>query len=267
MTKKMVDVVPYNPSWPKIFEVCAKEIRKALDENVIEVHHIGSTSIPGLCSKPRIDIMCVVKDLKAAVEPLELIGFKNRGEFRHLPLRLFFSKREEPDLNLHIVKENNGEIERSLCFRDYLRKNKEARDMYGAVKLKLIEENQDGFEMIKNQIFSNYATQKTEVIMRILKMAGYSGYRLIEATEKNETNSFKMLLHLEKVNFDNPHVFRMYLYKGIDLVAAIFLKFNEDFSKAKIEKINAIDNKSKIVMLDKINKWLKFKDTTLYGEV
>jgi GrpB-like predicted nucleotidyltransferase (UPF0157 family) len=89
--------------------------------------------------------MCVVKDLKIVSKSLENIGFTDRGEFRHMPLRLFFSKREKPDINLHIVKENNGEIERSLCFRDYLRKNKEARDLYGNTKLRLLKENQDGF--------------------------------------------------------------------------------------------------------------------------
>ena len=225
MERKIIDIVPYDPNWPNFFEMQAKEIASVLGENVIQIHHIGSTSVPGLCAKPKIDIMCVVKDLKIVSKTLESVGFKDRGEFRHLPLRLFFSKHGNPDINLHIVKENNGEIERSLCFRDYLRKNEEARDLYGNTKLKLLKENKDGFEMVQNQIFSNYANQKTSVIMKILKMTNYNGYRLIEALEENEISAFKKLMNLEKISFDNPDIFHLCLYKGIGLVAAVLIEF------------------------------------------
>ena len=58
-----IEVVPYNPDWPKQFEIEAEKIRGALEDNLIEVHHVGSTSIPGLAAKPRIDIIAEIKDL------------------------------------------------------------------------------------------------------------------------------------------------------------------------------------------------------------
>jgi GrpB-like predicted nucleotidyltransferase (UPF0157 family) len=50
-----VKVVPYNIDWPQIFAAEARRIQHALGENCISVHHIGSTSVPGLASKPIID--------------------------------------------------------------------------------------------------------------------------------------------------------------------------------------------------------------------
>jgi GrpB-like predicted nucleotidyltransferase (UPF0157 family) len=61
---KNVIVTSYNPHWPIIFEAEAIKIREALGDNCIAVHHVGSTSVPGLIAKPKIDIIAVVKDLK-----------------------------------------------------------------------------------------------------------------------------------------------------------------------------------------------------------
>jgi hypothetical protein len=120
--------------------------------------------------------------------------------------------------------------------------------------------------MVQNQIFSNYANQKTNVIMKILKMADYNEYRLVEATEENEINDFKMLTSLKKISFDDPNVFHLCLYKGRDPVAAILLEFCKGFSKANIKKINALHNESRKVIMGKIEEWLEFRNTILENE-
>lgn len=51
-----VVVVPYNPQWPALYEQEAQAIGQILGENLTAIHHIGSTSVPGLASKPIIDI-------------------------------------------------------------------------------------------------------------------------------------------------------------------------------------------------------------------
>ena len=53
---KSVIVVPYDDTWPQKFEAEAKKISDILGDNCIEVHHIGSTAIPGIYAKPIIDI-------------------------------------------------------------------------------------------------------------------------------------------------------------------------------------------------------------------
>ena len=107
MEKKKINVVQYDSNWPKIFKMQAEEIKKALGENVIKIHHVGSTSVPGLCAKPTIDIMCVVKDLKTVTKPLEGIGYMGKGEL-NLPLRMFFKKKTPNDINIQVLEETKN---------------------------------------------------------------------------------------------------------------------------------------------------------------
>ena len=51
----MLEVVPYDPTWPTMFEVEAHRIRTALGQLALRVDHLGSTSIPGLGAKPIIE--------------------------------------------------------------------------------------------------------------------------------------------------------------------------------------------------------------------
>lgn len=52
---RIIEVVPYNPNWPSEFKTEAEKIKQALGDNCIEVHHIGSTSVPGMATEPIID--------------------------------------------------------------------------------------------------------------------------------------------------------------------------------------------------------------------
>ena len=77
-------LVPYNPEWPKLYEQYSKELKEALTTNIKQLYHIGSSSIPGLVSKPTIDIICVVHNLKTVKEPLLKIGYITKGELIYL---------------------------------------------------------------------------------------------------------------------------------------------------------------------------------------
>ena len=65
--KKKITVVPYDPNWKEIFKYHSNELKEILNENCVSVYHVGSTSVPGLCAKPVVDIMCVVKNLKDTI--------------------------------------------------------------------------------------------------------------------------------------------------------------------------------------------------------
>ncbi|MDQ5984190.1 MAG: hypothetical protein RUMPE_01229 [Eubacteriales bacterium SKADARSKE-1] len=260
--KKKIEIVPYDTKWPQIFDEESQEVKRVLGNNCIEVYHVGSTSVPGLCAKPQIDIMCVVKNLKIVTDKLENIGYKGRGEF-NLPLRLFFSKKIPNDINLHVLTETSGEIEWNLVFQDYLRNNPEAIDAYANVKLKLIKENPNGFKMIEG-LFSEYTTQKTEIIMKIAQEAGFNGYRFVIATNKNEIDAYKVLMQLDKID-KMPNVFNLCLYKGIEIVAAAFVDFSKD-KLLKINKVIAKDFISKEKMLEKISEWAEFHKRNVIKE-
>jgi len=124
---KHIIVLPYDPDWPKIFETESQKIKNVLGDNCIAVHHVGSTSVPGLSAKPVIDMIVVIKDPKKAIQPLESLGFKYKGEY-NIPMHLYFNRSEGVDTNLHVYEEDHPEIELNLLFRDYLRDQPEARE-------------------------------------------------------------------------------------------------------------------------------------------
>jgi GrpB-like predicted nucleotidyltransferase (UPF0157 family) len=137
---KIIEVVPYDPNWPHIYEKEAALIRQALGGNCLAIHHIGSTSVPGLAAKPKIDIIAVVRNLFFDKSQIEAIGYKYRGGF-NIPLRRSFTIRTaDRNINLHVFEENDPEIELNILFRDRLRENPSARDEYALLKYKLIAE-------------------------------------------------------------------------------------------------------------------------------
>lgn len=79
-----IKVVPYNGNWPKMFEQESALIQQALGANCIIIHHIGSTSIPGLSAKPIIDMLPVVKNIlevDKATKAMESLGYEVKGEY------------------------------------------------------------------------------------------------------------------------------------------------------------------------------------------
>jgi len=60
---RKIAVVDYDPAWPTQFGAESEVIRRALGEVAVNIHHIGSTAVPGLAAKPVIDILLEVKDL------------------------------------------------------------------------------------------------------------------------------------------------------------------------------------------------------------
>ncbi len=149
---RKIEVVPYNPNWPKLFEEEAAQIRKILGDNCIAVHHIGSTSVPGLAAKPIIDILPVVKEVgkvDACNPEFEKIGYQCMGEYG-IPGRRFFMKGgDDRTHHIHIFEVSNVyDVGRHLSVRDFLRTHPTAAEEYAKLKMTLAEKytyDNDGY--------------------------------------------------------------------------------------------------------------------------
>ncbi len=79
--KSKIRLAPYNPDWPMQYAELAGRIRAALGKKALLLEHVGSTSVPGLCAKPVIDIVLAVADSAdepSYIPPLEACGFALR---------------------------------------------------------------------------------------------------------------------------------------------------------------------------------------------
>ena len=160
-----ITLVEYDPRWPKLFEQEANRVRSVLDNKALRVEHVGSTSVPGLCAKPIIDMLLVVADSTdeaSYVLDLEAAGYILRVRepdwFEH---RLF--KGPDVDINLHVFSAGTSEVERMLRFRNWLRVNDTERDKYAQVKRSLAKN--------KWRHVQHYADAKTPIVREIMERA------------------------------------------------------------------------------------------------
>ncbi|PTJ68091.1 hypothetical protein BUZ77_07155 [Staphylococcus saprophyticus] len=136
-----IDVQSHQKQWIMQFENEKQKILSILGDEVIEIHHIGSTSVPGLKAKPIIDILPVVQDINKIDhfnEAMANIGYKALGE-NEITGRRFFKKGENPRTHhVHAFQqEYHYEINRHLAVRDYLRTNVAVAHAYGELKVAL----------------------------------------------------------------------------------------------------------------------------------
>lgn len=122
-----VQLVPHRDEWAGMAKAESARIADVLGDNLIAVHHVGSTAIPGIMAKAIVDLMPMVRDLAnvdAKEGALRDIGYKWHGEFG-LDGRRFCSKADPKTgkriFQLHIFAEGNEHARRMLAFRDYMR--------------------------------------------------------------------------------------------------------------------------------------------------
>lgn len=229
---KHIEVVSYNPDWSNQFKTEAEKIKQALGDNCIDIHHIGSTSVPGLAAKPIIDIIVKCKDNKDSVRSLETMNYEYRGEF-NIPFRNYFCKKGKIRFNLHVYEQGNPELELNLNFRDYLRNNLEARDEYALLKANLLKEK-SSFEK-NNSIFTGYNLGKDKFIRKILQKLNLTALRMARCTHYKELESAKALR--QKYIFDQAGLQDPYLWTfgSQDHIHFIFYKGAEIIGYAHIQ--------------------------------
>ena len=132
-------VADYNANWPLMFEAEAGLVADALGDHVVEIEHVGSTSVPGLCAKPIIDLLVAVEEfwpVEAYMNTLGPLGYTYQSQEADDD-RKFLWKGVPRTHHMHIVEYATWEHQRHIIFRDYLRSKPEIARDYENVKREL----------------------------------------------------------------------------------------------------------------------------------
>jgi GrpB-like predicted nucleotidyltransferase (UPF0157 family) len=138
---RTIIVVPYDPAWAETYRREAEQLRLVFGSLLIDIHHIGSTSIPGLSAKPIIDMMPIVRDIEKVDsynEYMREIGYEPRGE-NGIVGRRYFVKGGDIDRthHVHIYAADSPEVAKHLDFRDYVNAHPDALRDYAELKIEL----------------------------------------------------------------------------------------------------------------------------------
>jgi GrpB-like predicted nucleotidyltransferase (UPF0157 family) len=133
-----VEVVDYDPSWPRSYAEERDRIAAALGDTVTAIEHVGGTAVPGVPAKPVVDIMVGVADIERAgqaVAGLINLGYQYVPELEsELPERRYFRRGNPESHHIHMVAVDSDFWEEHLLFRDYLRSHPQAAEEYGKLK-------------------------------------------------------------------------------------------------------------------------------------
>ena len=167
----MLEIVPYDPQWPREFDAERDRIHAALGSLALRIEHNGSTAVPGLAAKPVIDIQVSVAHLHpidAYARLLADLGYVHvphaddaRCPFFHRPLTWPHTH------HIHVVEAGSEEERRTLAFRDYLRTHPPVAHEYETMKRRLVAVH-NGSDADSREA---YANAKTAFIDRILTLA------------------------------------------------------------------------------------------------
>ncbi len=134
-------VVTYSPVWPDWYAEEAQRIRKALNNQLLDIQHVGSTSIPGVAAKPQLDILVQVHSITEVDtynDRLKDMGYEAYGDMLHKCGRLFSKwKNGEKTVNLHFYEISSPIVWEYTAVRDFLRSNPDEAQKYSELKLDL----------------------------------------------------------------------------------------------------------------------------------
>jgi GrpB-like predicted nucleotidyltransferase (UPF0157 family) len=162
-----ITLVPHDPAWALMFQQEAARIAPVFGATLCRIEHIGSTAIPGIKAKPLIDLLVIVRDIRAVdrlTSRMVALGYDARGDLGITGRRLF-TKRDfyTPTHNVHCYQEGDPEIEYRLKFADYLRAHPQRAAEYSLLKERLAQQFPKDI--------SSYVRGKTRFVKETLRLA------------------------------------------------------------------------------------------------
>ncbi len=139
-----VGCYPYDPRAADVARRVAQMITKRLP--MLQVDHVGSTSVPGCAGKGIVDLMVIYPDgaLEQAKRVLDDLGFQ-RQQVGHMfpesrPMRIGALRHDGDSFRIHahVLSEHSPEIDSMRAFRDRLREDPQLMAGYVARKEAII---------------------------------------------------------------------------------------------------------------------------------
>jgi GrpB-like predicted nucleotidyltransferase (UPF0157 family) len=171
--KQRITIEEYNIKWESEFNKLQTLINDVMEDSILSIEHVGSTSIKGLAAKPILDIDIVIEDygiFPEVVTNLEAIGYYHQEKWSYKGREAFGRKDtfvpwdgESTDWmehHLYVCDKESEELRRHIAFRDYLREHEDVAGEYGRLKDELARESKSR---------TSYSEGKTKFITNILE--------------------------------------------------------------------------------------------------
>lgn len=132
-------LLPHHEGWSGIFETEAQALRHAINDDRVEILHIGSTSIPGIRAKPIIDLLIGIPDggiIPHLVETMTGQNYHYKGE-NGIPGRHFLTKGNPRTFHAHAVPIGGEIYSNHLKFKRILRQEPALAEQYDRLKGRL----------------------------------------------------------------------------------------------------------------------------------
>ncbi|MBK9249671.1 MAG: GrpB family protein [Ignavibacteria bacterium] len=195
MTPPPITIADYAPEWAAVYAELQAIYSLRLGSLARAIHHVGSTSVPGLAAKPIIDIDIVIDEksqLNEVINRITSLGYIHRGNLGITDREAFGrisdfvplvggSERRWMKHNLYVCPHDSISLRNHLTFRDYLRFHPESAADYGALKRRLAEEYPHDID--------RYIENKTPFIIHLLRLSGFDGGALETIIAENKAPS------------------------------------------------------------------------------
>ena len=141
-TLATVQVVNYDPDWPRVFSSLKDQIWPSVRYAAIAIEHVGSTAVPGMAGKPVIDVDIVIRsqtDLPLLRLRLRTLGYKHPGNLGIEGREAFLAPEDQPAHHLYVWIRDSLALQNHIAVRDYLRTHPSEAVAYSTLKKRLAE--------------------------------------------------------------------------------------------------------------------------------
>ncbi|MEK4425682.1 GrpB family protein [Solibacillus sp. FSL K6-1523] len=159
------EVIAWTEEWKNLYNLEEVILKEVLKEELLDIFHIGSTSIRTIgYAKPIIDMLIVVTNINQVdfyINEMVAMGYEPKGENGIAGRRYFTKGKESRTHHLHIYQIGNEHINNHIYFKEYLLNNHSEAKKYGDLKLSLAKQfpnehlkYQEGKQQFINELVS-----------------------------------------------------------------------------------------------------------------